>query len=73
MKKHLRVKDLVALLSNVENTMGDDVHCVVVIGNGEYPVIGVETYDGVFCRIVVGSNMHYGSIERRGDEVFVAE
>ena len=74
MKQHLPVKGLVALLSDVENTMGDDSHVVVVIDSHEYPVIGVETYDGVFARVLLGAEMTEETMrksERRGDDVFV--
>ena len=74
MKKHLQVKDIVALLGDVNNTMGDDVHCVVVIGEREYPVTGIETYDGVFCRVVVGAEItEENQPTREGDVVFVKE
>ena len=74
MKKHLQVKDVVALLGDCNNTMGDDVPCVVVIGEHEYPVVGVETYDGVFCRVVVGAEITEENLPtREGEDVFVKE
>ncbi len=73
MKKHLTVKDVAVLLANPDNTMGSDVPCVVVIGGKEYPVVGVETYDGVFCRVVVGKAMRPGGAVRQGNDVFVKQ
>jgi hypothetical protein len=74
MKKHLQVKDLVALLQDVNNTMGDDSYVVVVVDGHEYPVVGVETYDGVFANVVLGKDMTdemQAKIERRDGDVYV--
>lgn len=74
MKKHLQAKDLVALLGDVNNTMGDDSYCVVIIDEHEYPVTGIETYDGVFCRVVVGAEYTKENPPTRvGEDVFVKE
>ena len=74
MKKHLTVKETRHLLGGDRVTMGEDVHCVVVVGEAEYPVVGVESYDGVFCRFVLGAEMteeNQGKIRRDGDDVLV--
>ena len=74
MKKHLQVKDLALLLADPGTTMGEDTYLVVVLDGKEYPVVGAESYDGVFCSIVLGAEMteeNQLKIERRGDENFV--
>ena len=62
------------MLQDVNNTMGDDTHVVVVVDEHEYPVVGVEAYDAVFAYVVLGAKMTeetMAKIERRGEEVFV--
>ena len=71
-RKHLKVKELVSLLGDVNNTMGEDSYLVVVVDGREYPVIGVDTYDAVFCGIRVGKELEQEGIERREDGVYVA-
>lgn len=71
MKKHITVKELIEALSDDQRTMGRDVHCVVVVEGKEYPVVGVDAYDGIFCNVEVGLEMARDRTERRGEEVFV--
>ena len=55
--------------------MGDSTYLVVVIEDAEYPLIGVEPYDGVFAGILLGKEMteeNQEKIERRDDGCYVA-
>lgn len=71
MKPHLRVQDLLLLLQDTSNTMGENTHLVVLVDGKEYPIIGARPYDGVFCQLEIGVEMTDAGTRRDGEFVMV--